>query len=59
MLVLLQASDMRALDLFEQLRANPDGLGASGVEALETAMGTLDFEEAAAACRQLLVEGAA
>ncbi|OYY63568.1 MAG: hypothetical protein B7Y51_05860, partial [Burkholderiales bacterium 28-67-8] len=59
MLVLLQASDMRALDLFEQLRANPDGLEASGLEALEAAMGALDFEEAAAACRQLLVEGAA
>jgi CheY-like chemotaxis protein/HPt (histidine-containing phosphotransfer) domain-containing protein len=53
---LLQASDMRALDLLEQLRANSDGLGAAGLEALEASMGELDFERAAVACRQLLAE---
>ena len=58
-LVLLQASDMRALDLYEQLRASPDGLESSGLEALEVAMGALDFEQAAAACRDLLAGGAA
>jgi len=59
MLVLLQASDMRALDLFEQLRAGPHGLEVSDLEALEIAMGALDFEQAAAACRQLLAGVAA
>jgi CheY-like chemotaxis protein len=55
-LTLLQASDMRALDLFEQLRANSDGLEVAGLEALEASMGELDFERAAQACRQLLAE---
>ena len=59
MLVLLQASDMRAVDVFEQLRASPQGLEALGVEALETAMDALDFDRAAAACRDLLAEDAA
>ena len=59
MLVLLQASDMRALDLFEQLRASPEGLEASALEALEVSMASLDFERAAAACSHLLTEGAA
>ena len=55
-LTLLQASDMRALDLFEQLRASSDGLEVAGLEALEASIGELDFERAAQACRQLLAE---
>jgi len=46
LLVLLQASDMRAVDLFEQLRQQPWMRSRSGCDELEAAIDSLDFDTA-------------
>jgi|GEM_PF-653601 len=56
LLALLQASDMRALELFDGLRENPEAVDPAGLTALQASMGALDFDRAAEVCRQLLTE---
>jgi CheY-like chemotaxis protein len=56
LLALLQASDMRALELFDRLRENPLTTDPSGLAALQASIGVLDFDRAAVVCRQLLAE---
>ncbi len=56
LLALLQASDMRALELFDRLRENPGVVDPAGLTALQASMGALDFDRAAEVCRQLLAE---
>jgi hypothetical protein len=56
LLALLQASDLRALELFEGLRENPGAVDPAGLTSLQASMGELDFDRAAEVCRQLLTE---
>jgi CheY-like chemotaxis protein/HPt (histidine-containing phosphotransfer) domain-containing protein len=56
LLALLQASDMRALELFDRLRENRGVIDPSSRAALQASVGALDFDRAAVACRQLLAE---
>ena len=56
LLALLQASDMRALELFDGLRENPGAVDPAGLNSLQASMGALDFDRAAEVCRQLLTE---
>jgi response regulator RpfG family c-di-GMP phosphodiesterase len=56
LLALLQASDMRALELFDRLRENRDVIDPSSLAALQASVGVLDFDRAAMVCRQLLAE---
>lgn len=56
LLALLQASDMRALELFDGLRENPGAVDPAGLNSLQASMGALDFDRAAQVCRQLLTE---
>ena len=56
LLALLQASDMRALELFDRLRENPGVIDPSSLTALQASIGALDFDRAAVVCRQLLAE---
>ncbi len=56
LLALLQASDMRALELFDGLRENPGAVDPAGLTSLQASMGALDFDRAAEVCRQLLTE---
>jgi CheY-like chemotaxis protein len=56
LLALLEASDMRALELFDRLRENPGVIEPSNMIFLNDSIGLLDFDRAAVACRQLLSE---
>ena len=56
LLALLQASDMRALELFDGLRENLGVADPAGLTALQASIGALDFDRAAEVCRQLLAE---
>jgi hypothetical protein len=56
LLALLQASDMRAFELFDRLRENPGVINPSNMILLNDSIGLLDFDRAAVACRQLLTE---
>jgi hypothetical protein len=56
LLALLEASDMRALELFDRLRENPGVINPSNMILLNDSIGLLDFDRAAVACRQLLTE---
>jgi HPt (histidine-containing phosphotransfer) domain-containing protein len=53
---LLQASDMRALQLLERLLSAPSGLPPSGLQALEASIERLDFDRASSLCRSLIEE---
>ena len=55
-MALLQASDMRALELFDGLRENLGAADPAGLTALQASIGALDFDRAAEVCRQLLAE---
>ncbi len=50
MLPLLQASDMRVLELMDRLRANAGGRLSADLESLEASVEALDFDRAAALC---------
>jgi hypothetical protein len=50
MLPLLQASDMRVLELMDRLRANAGGRLSPDLESLEASVEALDFDRAAALC---------
>jgi signal transduction histidine kinase/DNA-binding response OmpR family regulator len=53
LLALLQASDMRAVDLFDSLRAHPDLRERSGFAELQAAIEALDFDSALRIGRRL------
>jgi signal transduction histidine kinase/DNA-binding response OmpR family regulator/HPt (histidine-containing phosphotransfer) domain-containing protein len=53
LLPLLQASDMRALELVERIRPSA-AAGDDGLEALASAIDALNFDRAAELCRRLL-----
>ena len=58
MLPLLQASDMRVIDLMDRLREDSGGVLAPELTLLESSIDALDFDRAAAVCRDLIDGGA-
>ena len=57
MLPLLQASDMRVIDLMERLRQDSGGVLVPELALLESSIDALDFDRAAAVCRDLIESG--
>ena len=53
LLSLLQASDMRAVDVFEQIRSEPGLRSRPGFAELQSAIESLDFDEAARVGRRM------
>jgi signal transduction histidine kinase/DNA-binding response OmpR family regulator len=54
LLALLQASDMRAVDVFDRIRTGPGSLSAPALRDLEQAVEGLEFERASRLCEEAI-----